>query len=61
MEKRQIKRCGSSLAVMLNRGSLEVYDLKEGSDVEVHYEYPVIIIKPVEANANANANAKSKA
>ena len=45
MEKRQIKRNGHSLCVLLDRGTLEnVYGLKENDEVFVDYDYPKIII-----------------
>lgn len=45
MEKRQIKRNGNSLCVLLDRGTLDnVYGLKENDEVLVDYHYPDIII-----------------
>lgn len=45
MEKRQIKRNGNSLCVLLDRSTLaNVYGLKENDEVLVDYDYPDIII-----------------
>lgn len=41
-----VKKVGSSLAVYLDRGALEkVYDLSAGSEIEIIYDYPRIIIR----------------
>lgn len=45
MEKRQIKRNGNSLCVLLDRGTLaNVYGLQENDEVWVDYDFPNIII-----------------
>jgi len=52
MERRQIKRNGNSLCVILDRGTLEnVYNLKENDGVLVDYNFPVITISVPKAQA----------
>ncbi len=42
-EKVTIKQIGNSAAILLNKGSLKVYDLQIGSELEIEYKYPRII------------------
>lgn len=44
----EIKKYGGSLVLVLDRGAMRVYDLEEGSHVEVDYKYPEIIIRKVD-------------
>ena len=44
-DKSKIKLIGNSAAVFLDKGSLKVYGLKTGDDVDIEYKYPRIIIK----------------
>jgi len=44
-EKVTIKQIGNSAAIFLDKGALKVYDIKIGSDLEIEYKYPKIILK----------------
>lgn len=54
MERKQIKRTGHSLCIILDKGTLaNVYDVKEGDEVLVDYDFPEIIISVPKAQDRA--------
>jgi antitoxin component of MazEF toxin-antitoxin module len=57
-EKVTIKQIGNSAAIFLDKGSLKVYDLKIGSDLEIEYKYPKIILKKWEDTKDDESDDK---
>ncbi len=45
IEKSTIKLRGNSVSVTLKRDALKVYGLDVGSEIEIEYRYPEIIIR----------------
>ncbi len=45
IDKSKIKKFGNSLVVILDRGALKVYNLKEDDNIEIEYKFPEIIIR----------------
>jgi antitoxin component of MazEF toxin-antitoxin module len=46
-KKTKLIKQGGSLACVLSKKALEVYGLGEGSEVEIEYEYPKIVIRAI--------------
>jgi len=58
-EKVIIKQIGNSAAIFLDKGALKVYDFKIGSELEIEYKYPKIILKKWDENeAHEDENKK---
>lgn len=57
-EKVTIKQIGNSAAIFLDKGSLKVYDLKIGSDLEIEYKFPKIILQKRKDNKEGEEDEK---
>jgi antitoxin component of MazEF toxin-antitoxin module len=44
-EKIQIRKIGNSGGIILNKGVLQVYNLKIGDEIEIDFQYPEIILR----------------
>lgn len=59
-EKVTIKQIGNSAAIFLDKGSLKVYDLRIGSELEIEYKFPKIILKKWEDKKDGDEDEDKK-
>ncbi len=58
-EKTTIKKFGSSAGILLDKGALKVYGLEIGSEIEIDYKFPIIVIKKIPKEKKATQSKKT--